>query len=159
MGDAIHNLLNQARQARFKSPNDAKRDLVAAVRLARISNDRLQLAQALTELGQIERDLHNIDVALHHYDEAAAIYRAIDVPLKLAHTIRHIGDIRQEAGRLVEAESPYREALALYHHNAETPLLHLANTIRGLALLTGNTRPRPGVQGVVGRRSAALHCR
>jgi tetratricopeptide (TPR) repeat protein len=139
MADAIHILLNQARQARFKSPNDAERDLIEAVRLARASNDRLQLAQALTDLGQIERDLHNVDVALRHYEEAVTIYRAADVPLKLAHTIRHIGDIRQEAGRLSEAESPYREALAVYRHNAETPPLDLANTIRGLALLTGIT--------------------
>lgn len=139
MTDAIHNLLNRSRHARFKSPDDSKRDVIEAVRLARASDDRLQLAQALTALGQIERDLHNIDVALLHYEEAATIYRAANVPLKLAHTIRHIGDIRQEAGRFAEAESPYREAVALYRDNVETPPLDLANVIRGLALLTGNT--------------------
>lgn len=140
MQDAIENLLTQARHARFQSPDDAKRDLVEALRLARASDDRLQLAQTLTALGQIERDMHHADEALRHYEEAATIYRTADVPLKLAHTIRHIGDIHQDAGHLDLAEPFYRKALALYRGHAQTPALDLANAIRGLALLTTNTR-------------------
>src|SRR5690242_18603602 len=104
MADAISTLLSRARGARFENPNDAKQDLVEAVALARTSKDQLQLAQALTALGQIERDLHHSNEALHHYEEAAAIYRlandrladyrAADT-LKLAHTIRHIADIHR----------------------------------------------------------------
>lgn len=138
MSDQIDKLLTQARHARFKSPDDAKRDLVEAVSRARASDDRLQLAQALTALGQIERDLRHADEAILHYEEAAAIYRAADAPLKFAHTIRHIGDIHQDEGRLGEAEPFYREALALYRKHEETPTLDLANAVRGLALLTTN---------------------
>ncbi|MBZ5494616.1 MAG: tetratricopeptide repeat protein [Acidobacteriia bacterium] len=143
MQDEIENLLTQSRHARFKTPDDAKRDLAEAVRLARASDDRLQLAQTLTALGQIERDLHLADEALRHYEEAAAIYRTAEVPLKVAHTIRHIGDIHQDEGRLGEAEPFYREALAIYRVHKETPLLDLANAIRPLALLTTKTsRPQ-----------------
>jgi tetratricopeptide (TPR) repeat protein len=97
------------------------------------------LALALKGLGQIERDLHHGDAALQHYEEAAEIYRAESDPLKLAHTVRHVGDIHQDAGRLKLAEPCYREALAIYRAHAETPPLDLANAIRSLALLKSNT--------------------
>lgn len=140
MADAISTLLSRARRARFENPADAKRELIEAVALARTSKDPLQLAQALTALGQIERDLHRSDEAIHHYEEAAAIYRladhrTADAPLKLAHTVRHIGDIRRHEGRNEQAEACYQEALAIYRAHAETPPLDLANALRGFALL------------------------
>ena len=145
MADAISTLLSRARRVRFKNPADAKRELVEAVALARRSKDQLQLAQALTALGQIERDLHHSNEVLHHYEEAAAIYRladhrladyrAADTPLKLAHTIRHIADIHRHEGRMEPAESCYQEALAIYRAHAETQPLDLANALRGFALL------------------------
>lgn len=140
MADAIGTLLSRARRARFENPSDARRDLVEAVALARTAKDPMQLAQALTALGQIERDLHHSDEALQHYEEAAAIYRladhrTADVPLKLAHTVRHIADIHRHEGRTEPAESSYQEALAIYRAHAETPPLDLANALRGFALL------------------------
>ncbi|HET9365708.1 MAG TPA: tetratricopeptide repeat protein [Candidatus Angelobacter sp.] len=145
MADAIGTLLSRARRARFENPSDARRDLVEAVALARTAKDPMQLAQALTALGQIERDLHHSDEALHHYEEAAAIYRladhrladhrTADVPLKLAHTIRHVGDIHRHEGRTEPAESCYQEALAIYRAHPEMPPLDLANALRGFALL------------------------
>jgi tetratricopeptide (TPR) repeat protein len=139
---AIKNLLILARHARFEDPAGARRDLVEAVRLARRAQDQGQLGQALTALGQIERDLHHSEEALGHYEEAAGIYRSTNTPLKLAHTVRHIGDIRQEEGRLKLADESYKEALAIYRAHAETPPLELANATRGQALLkeaTGET--------------------
>lgn len=140
MADAISTLLSRARRTRFENPAEARQDLVEAVGLARTSNDPLQLAQVLTALGQIERDLHRSDEALHHYEEAAAIYRLADhraanVPLKLAHTIRHIGDIHRHKKQLQLAEACYVEALAIYRAHVETPPLDLANALRGFALL------------------------
>ena len=135
MPSVIENLLVLARHARFEDPDSARRDLVEAVALARRDQDPLQLAKTLTALGQIERDLHHTDVALQHYEEVADIYRTVDIPLALAHAIRHVGDIHQEAGDLKLAEPCYFEALKIYRAHAETPPLDLANTIRGLALL------------------------
>lgn len=135
MADAIDNLLTQARSARFGSPDEAKRDLIAAVGMARAGPDRMQLAQALTALGQIERDLGHTEEALRHYEEAAAIYRTADAPLKLAHTVRHIGDIHGHEGQLKLAEPCYSEALTIYRAQVDTSPLDMANALRGLALL------------------------
>jgi tetratricopeptide (TPR) repeat protein len=106
---------------------DAHRDFSAAVALARQHGGR-ELVRALRGLAQIERA-----VPLH--EEAVALCRREGDPLLLAHTIRDLGELHQEAGRLAEAEPCYREALALYRGHHETPPLHLANALRPLALL------------------------
>ncbi len=114
---------------------DAKRDLVVAVDHCRNGGAPLELAQALTGLGQIERDLHEKDTPRKHYEEAVAIYRIAGDVLKLAHTIRHLGDIHRNEGHRELAEPCYREALNLYRSHQQTPPLGLANAIRGLAIL------------------------
>jgi len=114
---------------------DAKRIFAEAVEAARLSKDRPWLARAYTELGRIERDLHETAPALLHYKEAAAVYRRLDEPLRLAHTVRHVGDILRGDGQLEPAGPCYREALEIYRAHPETPSLDLANAIRGFALL------------------------
>src|SRR5262249_24385250 len=69
------------------------------------------------------------------YEEAAEIYRAISETLKLAHTIRHVGDILRHLERFAPADTSYAEALSIYRAHRETPPLDLANMLRGLALL------------------------
>ena len=86
-------------------------------------------------MGQIERDLNNNDAALRLYEEAVAICREEGDALMLAHTVRHIGDIHQDARRDELAEPCYHEALSIYRSHAETLPLDLANTIRPLAIL------------------------
>ncbi len=103
-------MLMQGHQARRDHRlDDARRIFTEAVEAARLSKDRPWLAQAYTELGRIERDLREIDAALLHYGEAAAIYRRLEESLRLAHTV--------------------------YRAHPETPPLDLANAIRGYALL------------------------
>jgi tetratricopeptide (TPR) repeat protein len=136
MSEALDKLFQQAFQARRENrPEDAKKDLTEAVALCRQSGIQEDLAKALTSLGQIERDLHNNDVALNHYEEAVAIYRTQDSPLRLAHTVRHVGDILRNQKRLDLAAPCYEEALAIYRSHREAPPLDLANAIRGYALL------------------------
>jgi tetratricopeptide (TPR) repeat protein len=133
------NLIRQASQARRERRlTDAKRDLVKAVDLCRTAGTPIELAMALTGLGQIERDLQDSDAARGRYEEAVSIYRAEGDALKLAHTIRHVGDIHRHEGHRELAERCYREALNLYRSNQRTPPLDLANAIRGLAILQGD---------------------
>jgi tetratricopeptide (TPR) repeat protein len=142
MSAASDQLLQQAFQARQEHrPNDAKRDLVEAVDLClkEMICPRVELARALTGLGQIERDLDHVEAALYHYEEALALYRAEGDVLRVAHTVRHIGDMHRHEGRLELAATCYREALGLYRPHAETQSLDLANAIRGLAILKGDT--------------------
>ncbi len=136
MSEASNKLLQQALAARRENRlADARRDLVEAVDICRQAGERLDLAKALTSLGQIQRDLHHGDAALQLYEEAAALYRAEEDVLRLAHTVRHVGDIHRESKRPDLAEPCYREALDLYRGHERTPPLDLANAIRGLAIL------------------------
>jgi tetratricopeptide (TPR) repeat protein len=161
MSEGLDKLLRQARQARRENrPEDAKRDLTEAVALCRQSGVQEDLARALTSLGQIERDLHNDDVALQHYEEAVAIYRTQDNPLRLAHTVRHLGDIHRNQKRLDLAAPCYEEALSLYRNHAETPPLDLANALRGYALLKeglGEKAQAAAFWGEAGKLYADVH--
>ena len=136
MSEVSNKLLQQALAARRKNRlADARRDLAEAVDVCRKAGVRVDLAKALTCLGQIERDLHHGEAALQHYGEAAALYRAEGYVLRLAHAVRHLGDIHRESKRPDLAESSYREALDLYRGHEETSPLELANALRGLAIL------------------------
>ena len=136
MSQAAEKLLAWALQARREGRfADAKRDLVGAVDVCRRDDNRMDLARALTALGQIERDLQNWDAARQRYEEAVDIYLAENNPLKLAHAVRHLGDIHRHAGHPEFAESCYVEALNLYRSDKRTAALELANAIRSMAIL------------------------
>ena len=136
MANQAETLIQNALQARRENRlPDAKRDLTEAVELCRRTQSHAQLAKALADLGQIERDMHHSDAALGHYEESVAIYRGQEDPLKLAHTIRHVADIQRHEGRHQQAEVNYAEALGIYRDHPETPPLDLANALRGWALL------------------------
>ncbi len=114
---------------------DAKNCFAQAVERCRKANDRLLLAQALSGLGQIERDMGNSALALRHYGDAVTLRRTQDNPLLLAHSVRHVADILREQRKAAEAAACYEEALGIYRSHAETGRLDLANAIRGYALL------------------------
>jgi tetratricopeptide (TPR) repeat protein len=136
MSQVADKLLTHALQARREGRiQDAKDDLVDVVDLCRTADNQMELAAALTALGQIERALHHLDASRQHYEEAVTIYRAQGNDRKLAHTLRHLGDIHRSEGRTEVAESYYDQALTLYRSDKQTPPLELANAIRGLAIL------------------------
>jgi tetratricopeptide (TPR) repeat protein len=136
MSQGADKLLTQALQARREGRlQDAQHDLVEAVDVCRTTNNQLELAAALTALGQIERDLHHLDASRQLYEEAVTIYRAQGNDRRLAHTLRHLGDIHRSEGHTEVAESYYNQALSLYRNDKQTPPLELANALRGLAIL------------------------
>ena len=104
--------------------------------------DRVLTAVLYEELAYVERNLLNLDAAQWHYREAGEIYRSLDNPLKTAHTIRHAADILREQERPDDAAQLYAESLEIYRRCKETPLLDLANAIRGFALLKEQTGDR-----------------
>jgi hypothetical protein len=57
-------------------------------------------------------------------------------PERLAYAIRHEADILREEYQPAEAEPLYLEAATIYRKQGEEAALDLANTLRGLALLT-----------------------
>jgi tetratricopeptide (TPR) repeat protein len=86
-------------------------------------------------MGQMGRRLGIRPLARLPYQAAVALCRAEGDPLLLAHTVRHLGDVHQDAGRIALAEPCYREALRLYRGNPATRALDLANALRPLAIL------------------------
>lgn len=114
---------------------DARHCFATAVERCQKANDRQLLAQALSGLGQIERDLGNAAQALRHYNDAVALRRSQNDPLALAHALRHVADILREQKQSAKAEPVYAEALGIYRADEKTKPLDLANTIRGFALL------------------------
>src|SRR2546429_9418716 len=66
---------------------------------------------------------------------AVASLRKVDDPLRLAHTVRHLGDAYYYAGRWSLAEPCYLEALSIYRRHENRQPLDLANAIRSFAVL------------------------
>src|SRR5262249_30223498 len=70
MFEVVDALLKEAFEARREHRHaSAKHFLTDAVELCRKANDRERLAKTLTALGQIERDLNQLDIARKHYQE------------------------------------------------------------------------------------------
>jgi len=96
--------------------------------------DQLARAQELRIRGESARRRDGA-TARQSYEEAVMLYRKLNEPLVLAHTIRHLGDVYHEEGRPDLAESCYHEALALYRSREDRSPLDFANAIRSLAVL------------------------
>lgn len=91
--------------------------------------------ELMRQADRARRENRTADAAPPLYEEAVAICRDEGDPLALAHTVRHLGDMHQDAGRVELAEPCYHEALALYRSHKKPPPLDLANAIRPLAIL------------------------
>lgn len=105
---------------------------------ARSRGDKAELARALRTLGEFERKTPFTQAAaLKHYEESVAIFRELDDALTLAHTVRHLGLVHEDAGRLDEAEKYYDEALALYREHEREDSLDYANAVRYPAVIKG----------------------
>ena len=132
------------RARRKNQPAEAKDAFAKAVNISRKLGEKsagahFLLAESLTGLGQIERDLGEIPAALQHYQEAAEVYRSLDETLALAHALRHVGNILRSSGDAMQAVGCYDKALLIYRGHPETSALDLANTLRGYALLKADT--------------------
>ena len=145
MSETSDALLRQAfEMKRAHQWQDARPLLMNAVALCREAGERAELARTLMALGQIERDMGELDAALAEYQEAVTLWREDGSRLRLANALRCVGDILQDKGHLESgqfelAEPCYRESLEIYRGNGQTTPLDLANAICGLALLTGAT--------------------
>ena len=113
----------------------SKQDLEARIARLRLAGPSRQLAFALRDLGELSRKFHDPATALAAYQEAVGLLRADARDLKLAHTVRHLGDVHLDARRASEAELCYVEALAIYRSHPDPDPLDFANAIRVMAIL------------------------
>src|SRR5438067_3162677 len=103
------------------------------------ANADLARAEALRNLGEMQRSQPGSDCGIAAYEEAIAILRQQSIPLKLAHTIRHLSDIFRHAGDFDRDAACYDEALSIYRDQPNARPLDLANALRGAALLKEKT--------------------
>lgn len=92
-------------------------------------------ADELRRLGESQRRKSGTDGGVAAYEQAVALLRDGGDVIKLAHTIRHLGDVHVEQGRPEAAAPLYDEALALYRGHPSPPRMGLANAIRSQAVL------------------------
>src|SRR5688572_22059358 len=93
-------------------------------------------AKVMRDLAEDERRAGHGDRAIAAYKEAVKLLRESNAkPLRIAHTIRHLGDVYVEQHQLGAADTCYREALQIYRADADPPVLDLANAIRAFAVL------------------------
>jgi tetratricopeptide (TPR) repeat protein len=95
----------------------------------------VERADALRGHANAESDLGAFTKAAKCYRDASALLRGLDEPLRLAHTVRHLGDVLRRAGRTPEALPSYEEALRIYRDHPEAAPLDVGNTLRGYGLL------------------------
>jgi len=124
-------LLKSATEARREGQlEDARALAVQAIGAA-----RLALANALRELGEVERASGNAQEARAAYEESVRLLRQCDKPLRFAHTLRHLGDVYYEQGQRDLAANAYDEALGVYRSHLDASVLDVANAVRSLAVL------------------------
>jgi tetratricopeptide (TPR) repeat protein len=142
-----HDLIETAwRDRREGRLDEAERGLRAAVEVARHTDSRRQLADALGKLAHLMRDLERNDEALPLAEEAVAVSRSADDPLMVAHAVRHLGDLHRSAARLADADRCYGEAVAIYRSVDAPDALDFANALRPAALLKHALGDRPAAR-------------
>ncbi|OQY28651.1 MAG: hypothetical protein B6244_06290 [Candidatus Cloacimonetes bacterium 4572_55] len=77
--------------------------------------DRLGQAHTLKALGDLKHRVHNLDGALHDYEQALSIYNEIKDRLGQAHTLRAFGDLKLRVHDLDGALHDYEQALSIYN--------------------------------------------
>jgi tetratricopeptide (TPR) repeat protein len=137
MNNVTEELIARAAQhRRERKPTDAARDWAEAVEVSRQQNDIPNLICSLRGAAETERDLGRNCEAGDLYEEAVSLCRQQNnEALLLAHTVRHLGDVRRHIGQHEGAQSCYEEALGIYRREPEANPLDVANALRPLAIL------------------------
>lgn len=119
------------RQGRIK---EAETNLVEAVRLLRERTQKVELAAALRELGELQRLLPDSDGGVAAYEEAVSIFRGEGEHRRVAHALRHLADIKRTLSEGREAVRLSEDALEIYARYGAESDLETANTLRSAAL-------------------------
>ena len=133
MSTDIRELMTAGQQARRDGRSvDARKLFSDAVERA---TDESLRVDALRGWANAESDLGRLEESCEIYAQAIALLREMDDPLRLAHTVRHLGDVARHQARNEVAVACYNEAIAIYRAHEDTQPLDLGNTLRGYGLL------------------------
>ena len=110
-------------------------DLVRACGICEEIGATRELSIALGKLAHVALDRGQTDRAGGLLEEAVAAARETGDALRVAHAVRHLGQVRHRQRRWDQARACYREALDLYEKGDDTSPLDHANALRPMALL------------------------
>ena len=110
-------------------------DLVRACEICEQADARKELSVALGKLGHVALDLDHPDKARTLFGRSVAVAREAGDPLRLAHAVRHLGQVNHRLGRPESAGRCYEEALDLYDQAGTAHPLDHANALRPMAAL------------------------
>ena len=110
-------------------------DLIRASEICEQAGARHELSIALGKLGHLALDLDQPDKARTLFGKSVEVAREADDPLRLAHAVRHLGQVNHRLGRLESAGSCYEEALDLYDQAGTVHPVEHANALRPMAAL------------------------
>lgn len=155
MNNVTEELIARAAQHRWeRKPNDAAREWAKAVELSRQQNDIPSLIRSLRGAAETELDLGRNCEAGALYEEAVSWCRKQNSDaLLLAHTVRHLGDVRRHTGQHEGAQSCYEEALGIYRREPDANPLDMANALRPFAILKEEMGDLVGAQDILARGS------
>ncbi len=110
-------------------------DLTKACEICEQAGASKEHSVALGKLGHVALDLGRPEKARTLFAKSVAVARETGDPLRLAHAVRHLGQVNRRLGRLEAAERCYEEALALYDRAGTAHPLDHANALRPMAML------------------------
>lgn len=110
-------------------------DLARACEICKEAGGRKEHSVALGKLGHVALDLGDPERARTLFAESVAVARETGDPLRVAHALRHLGQVNRRLGRVEVAERCYEEALGLYEGAGTVHPVEHANALRPMAAL------------------------
>ena len=131
-------------------------DLARACEICERAGAKKEHSVALGKMGHVALDLGDAERARTLFAESVGVAREAGDPLRLAHAVRHLGQVNHRLGRLEAAEECYEEALAMYDRAGTAHPLDHANALRPMALLREELGDAEAAR-LLWRRAAALY--
>ncbi len=132
--EKVYGLLEQVRAfRRSEDYPDAWERLAMAKDIC--PKDRHDLQGGLAAMtGQLFRDQGNLQLAIDAYKDALDQFEQHGDQLRVAHTLRHLAEIKEEVDDIEAARDDYEECKKLYEGKVEASKMDLANFYRAYAL-------------------------
>ncbi len=130
----IQDLLTEAWAKRRVADYEAAKALVTQAQELCSADDFASLGRIYHIYMQFEADHNNLEEAIALCEQSVANYKKTGIPAKMAHSIRHLADLKRELGLAKEAVQNYRGAVEIYREQGDTSPGNLANALRGFAL-------------------------
>ena len=131
--DNAEELLNEAWTQRRKGNYEDGKRLVERAQLLIKEGDYNSLGRVFHIYAQFESDHDNNLKALEFLQWSLEFYEKSGNSDKIAHSTRHIADVRYALGEESDSENNYRKAASIYKTNSRTYEGDLANALAGYA--------------------------